>query len=374
MKKGTIMLAVLVVAAMALAVLPVTGVASTEETAKSWSTACNYDHYSLTIERPAGLKEGDVMLAQVTYEKGTDAWPITPPVDWTLITATNSFSGGGYKDIGQALYWKVAGSSEPPSYTWRFAQEVEALGGVIRYDDVDSEDPIVAFSGRGGYGETTGKNNMDAPSVDALAGSRLVGFYGIKEQANLDTPSGMGRLYQERDDENDYTILAAEQAVQADGKTGERTSYSWEYDSPRDSVEAEWVAQLVVLRLADTHPTEPGREISVYIDEEPLVLVDQPFIREGRTLVPMRAFFEALGAEVSWDAANRTAIGTRGGITVSIPIGSTTPVVNGEPYTIEVPAEIVNSRTYIPLRFVGEALGDEVVWEESTRSIYITRK
>ena len=113
-------------------------------------------------------------------------------------------------------------------------------------------------------------------------------------------------------------------------------------------------------------------DIAVYIDNAPLYLEDRPLIQEGRTLAPMRAFFEALGAEVSWEPDTRTAVGTREGITVRIPIDSVTPTVNGEVRSISVPAQIINGRTYIPLRFVSEALGDEVVWNGDTRSIWIT--
>lgn len=113
-------------------------------------------------------------------------------------------------------------------------------------------------------------------------------------------------------------------------------------------------------------------EITVYLEDEELHLAEEPFIQEGRTLVPMRAFFKALGAEVSWEHDTRTAVGVRNDITVCIPIGSIHPTVNGEKAVIDVPAQIVNDRTYIPLRFVGQSLGDDVSWDEETRSIYIT--
>ena len=114
-------------------------------------------------------------------------------------------------------------------------------------------------------------------------------------------------------------------------------------------------------------------DIGVYVGGERLYLEDPPILQDGRTLVPMRHFFEALGATVSWDASTMTAIGKRGNIEVRIPIGSDRPTVNGQAAIIDVPAQIINSRTYIPLRFVGEALGDNVTWEGTTRSITITQ-
>lgn len=129
----------------------------------------------------------------------------------------------------------------------------------------------------------------------------------------------------------------------------------------------------VVSDIVRTGATEQSGDIKVFIGEQPLRLEDPPIIRDGRTLVPMRAFFEALGAGVTWDANTKTAIGIRGNVEVRIPIDSKEPNVNGAVFRIDVPAQIINGRTFIPLRFVGEALGDAVRWEGATKSIFITK-
>ncbi len=121
-------------------------------------------------------------------------------------------------------------------------------------------------------------------------------------------------------------------------------------------------------------PAAPSDDVHIYIDGKKQSFADQPVIVEGRTLLPMRDLFQALGAVVGWDGVTSTAIGTRDGIEVRIPIGSTNPTVNGKPTTIQVPAQLINNRTYIPLRFVGEALGDDVKWDGGTRSVIITKK
>lgn len=117
-----------------------------------------------------------------------------------------------------------------------------------------------------------------------------------------------------------------------------------------------------------------NNDIPVFLNNQSLTLSDPPIIKNGRTLAPMRGLFEALGASVGWDSKSQTAIGERDGITVRIPIGSTKPMVNGVTKEISVAAEIINGRTYIPLRFVGEALGDEVIWNATNRSVEINRK
>ncbi len=113
--------------------------------------------------------------------------------------------------------------------------------------------------------------------------------------------------------------------------------------------------------------------IKVEIDGALYYFNPPPIIRDNRTLVPMRALFEALGAVVDWEPATQTAVGSRGGVVVRIPIGSTAPTVNSKEKSIDVPAQIIEGRTYIPLRFVGESLGDTVVWDSQARCIAVIR-
>lgn len=132
---------------------------------------------------------------------------------------------------------------------------------------------------------------------------------------------------------------------------------------------------LILLLFLGLSPASAfNNEIKVFIQNNILQLVNPPIIQEGRTLVPMRAFFEALGASVTWESETQTAVGSRDETTVRIPINSTRPTVNGRTVAIDVPAQIIQSRTYIPLRFVGEALGDNVVWDGATKTISITKK
>lgn len=85
-----------------------------------------------------------------------------------------------------------------------------------------------------------------------------------------------------------------------------------------------------------------------------------PYVANDRTYVPFRALGEALGAEVEWDNDARTVTYTLGKTEVVMTIGETTYTVNGEEKTMDVAPEITGDRTYVPVRFVGEALGFKV--------------
>lgn len=96
-----------------------------------------------------------------------------------------------------------------------------------------------------------------------------------------------------------------------------------------------------------------------------------PYIKEGRTLAPMRAILEALEMEVSWDPATKTATAVKADVTISVTIDSNVAWVNGEQKILDVPAEITNSRTFVPVRFFGEALGMIVDWDAATKTVII---
>lgn len=115
-------------------------------------------------------------------------------------------------------------------------------------------------------------------------------------------------------------------------------------------------------------------EIRVILDGEKLLFDVAPTIIEGRTLVPMRAIFEAFGLEVEWDEVNRIAKGTTSETSISFTIGSKLVVVNGIAKSIDVPAKIIDGRTMMPLRFVSENMGYNVVWVGNSNLILLSQE
>ena len=115
--------------------------------------------------------------------------------------------------------------------------------------------------------------------------------------------------------------------------------------------------------------------ISVTINGEQVVFEDQtPVIIDGRTLVPVGGVFGALGFTPAWDGPAQTATLTRDNITVVITIGSDVFTTNGTDFTLDVPAQIIEGRTMLPLRAVLESIGipsENIGWDEATRSITV---
>ncbi|HQJ56262.1 MAG TPA: stalk domain-containing protein [Caldisericia bacterium] len=101
-----------------------------------------------------------------------------------------------------------------------------------------------------------------------------------------------------------------------------------------------------------------------------------PFIKDGRTLVPIRFIAETFGALVDWDATTQSitiTLDTKN-IKIILQINNKTAVVNNNKVTLDVPPIIVNGRTFVPLRFIAESFGAEVLWDGDLKKITIIYK
>lgn len=100
-----------------------------------------------------------------------------------------------------------------------------------------------------------------------------------------------------------------------------------------------------------------------------------PQIVEDRTMVPLRAAFEALGAKIiHWDESTYTvhAQAPNGDI-ISLQIGSNKLFKSNEITEMDVPAIIIGDRTMVPIRAIAECIGCNVEWVPETRTVVITK-
>ncbi len=116
------------------------------------------------------------------------------------------------------------------------------------------------------------------------------------------------------------------------------------------------------------------KSITVWLDGNKLEFDVEPIIENGRTLVPMRVIFEALGADVAWDNNTQTAIAIRDKIVITITIDQNIMIRNAEAILLDVPARLINSRTLVPVRAVSEGLNANVDWIDSEKKVIITTK
>lgn len=126
---------------------------------------------------------------------------------------------------------------------------------------------------------------------------------------------------------------------------------------------------MLMVIIAGTSVYADGIDVSV--NGEMLVFDVAPVIENGRTLVPLRAIFEKLGAEIAWDGETKTITATKGYTDIVLQIGSVSAEVDNKEVILDVPAKIVSGRTMVPVRFVSEAMGSVVGWDGLTKTVKI---
>jgi len=128
---------------------------------------------------------------------------------------------------------------------------------------------------------------------------------------------------------------------------------------------------LLVISLCTGMALSSQAPVRVILDGSLLQFDVQPAIINGRTMVPLRAIFEAMDAEVEWDPTTQTAKATKGDDVVVLRIGDKSPTINGKTVPIDQPGVIDNGRTLAPMRFVAEAFGGIVQWHGQTNTASI---
>ena len=114
-------------------------------------------------------------------------------------------------------------------------------------------------------------------------------------------------------------------------------------------------------------------DITVLLEGQQMSFEVPPQIIEGRTLLPLRAIFEALGLEVNWDDATKVITGTAEGKEIILELDSKEAKVNGVDKTLDVPAKAINGRTLVPVRFIAESLDMNVVWNQERKTVKISK-
>ncbi len=131
----------------------------------------------------------------------------------------------------------------------------------------------------------------------------------------------------------------------------------WSYGSAKALTSSDWVLT--------TNITYDGMKINSDV---------APYVKNDRTLAPIRAILEALGMTVEWDGETKTAIAVKGDISIKITIDSNIAIVNGKEQTLDVPAEVTRDRTFVPVRFFAEALDLIVDWNGNSKTVIIKSK
>jgi hypothetical protein len=115
--------------------------------------------------------------------------------------------------------------------------------------------------------------------------------------------------------------------------------------------------------------------IRVFLEEVEIEYDVKPQIISGRTLVPMRFTFESMGLDIEWKAEEQVITGSTDTFTIIFKVGSRRVFLgDGNERVLDVPPQIIENRTLIPLRFLSESLGYNVSWNGDSNVILISKE
>src|SRR5918992_708164 len=211
---------------------------------------------TLNLPKPTSTATGDCLIAQVSANGTDSSQHICAPSGWTSIRRTTQGS-----DVAINTFYKFAAAGDVSVSTYQFTVRGAAnctgsnlqrrmSGGIIRYTGVDTTTPVEAHSGNVGSSSST----PTAPSVNASAGARVIGFYGLKKNTGL-TPHASDGMTERFDifvnDGSGPASMAADLEKSTAGATGNKRATT--------SVQEVWAAQLVSLKAAPFCDTAPAR-------------------------------------------------------------------------------------------------------------------
>ena len=131
-------------------------------------------------------------------------------------------------------------------------------------------------------------------------------------------------------------------------------------------------AILLSLLLTFGIQTVAAKDIGVVLNGKAISFDTAPCLDNGRVLVPMRGILESLGYTVEWQNDTRSVLASNSETRILMPLGSKTVTVNNKSVSVDAPAKLVSGRTLVPLRFLAEYSGAEVVWNNAEKTVNIT--
>ncbi len=124
-----------------------------------------------------------------------------------------------------------------------------------------------------------------------------------------------------------------------------------------------------------THLEDGSTVISVTVNNEKVAFPNEamPVMVRGRVLVPLRGVVERLGGTIQYDATSKVITGGQANLEKQfrLRVGSDEALMNGQNMALDAPPRVLNGITYVPLRFISEALGADVRWDNANRVVTI---
>ena len=280
--------------------------------------------------------------AKAVYAGGDSCFAILNDEKNTLCRWGTNYAGrlGGPKELDKYLPESYLNGVKTVSALWGYTLVTKNDGALWAYGETENAERVQTLEWNGGEGY---KAFIDTP-VQITGDVECVVAQQNGEGGTALVLKNNGELYLFEltgEEEQQYTLTKI-------------------LDEVRLSDETPGIHQKLVVSVSEIG-------INILLNDELVTFPDaQPFVDENdRTQIPIRVLAELLDFDVGWNGDTLTAELTKDDAVITIKIGESQITKNGEAIAIDTAARVINDRTYIPLRAVGEALGCEVEWDQN---------
>jgi len=168
--------------------------------------------------------------------------------------------------------------------------------------------------------------------------------------------------------------------TQIDALKAQQTTYKVQMKEKIEQMKLVIKAQYTLEELAQLQNTEEefskdGLDVipveNVLVRNGNIKFDTPPVIKYGRTLLPLRAISEGMGAEVDYIAETNSVVIVKDGVEIIFSLSDNKVLINGVETAVDVNGEILNNRTMVPLRFIAETLGIKVQYDPDNKIIEI---
>lgn len=192
-----------------------------------------------------------------------------------------------------------------------------------------------------------------------------------------DDPNNQDNQDQDKSDEDDPWQYPDEYYYFGDDNDQSTDKEEDKKEEDKKDEKADGEAEEIILKII---LTVGSKDLEKYLNEvKSIIKMDiAPYIKDGRTMIPIRYLGEALGMNVSWDEITRTVILEDDKFKIEIPVDTNKIIVNGEEFESDVMPEIRNGRTMLAIANIARALGlkdgEDIFWDAVEKKATIIRK
>lgn len=260
----------------------------------------------------------------------------------------------------------------PNGVEWGETPEVEVTEGDVEIGDIDVDDEVLT---------------IDIDNASTVASTIKISGISLDIDRTLATGDIKVKVKGSAIDEVNYSVDDAPGAVKSgndyqigtiDSTTGD--TYFVEVDPDKGVFPQNKTAASITIAKCVSGVSETTTNDSSFVIGATTYTVNgveytmdvAPYISNSRTYMPIRYIANAMGINddnILWDANTQTVTLLKGTQVVQLKIGSTSIIVNGAPIAMDVAPEITNSRTMLPARYVAQAFGYTVGWDEATQTV-----